>query len=239
MTVGVEKIRSRVGLPAGFWPAAGLVLLVALLPLVLRPLGGGSAALIAVAGTGAVLVFIRGKLGLHYPHARFGLCNMVTLARAAMVAALAGMLWQGPQGWDVLVLATVALALDGVDGWLARRSGLTSEFGARFDMETDAALALVLAAHVWLGGMTGAEVLLLGALRYAFVAAFWPFPWLAAALPDRFGRKVVCVVQIAALILLQVPGLMPEVARGVAWGAVAALVWSFGRDVLWLWRHRG
>jgi hypothetical protein len=31
---------------------------------------------------------------------------------------------------------------------------------------------------------------------------------------------------------------MPEVARAVAWGAVTALVWSFGRDVLWLWRHR-
>ncbi len=196
------------------------------------------AALITVAGTVVVLALIRGKVVQHFPHARFGLCNAVTLARAAMVAALAGMLWQAPQGWDVLVLATVALALDGVDGWLARRSGLTSEFGARFDMETDAALALVLAAHVWLGGMTGPEVLLLGAMRYGFVAAFWPFPWLAAALPDRFGRKVVCVVQIAALILLQVPGLMPEVARVVAWGAVAALVWSFGRDVLWLWRHR-
>ncbi|MCZ8078807.1 MAG: CDP-alcohol phosphatidyltransferase family protein [Rhodobacteraceae bacterium] len=239
MTVEVEKIRSRVGLPAGFWPAAVLALLVALVPLVLRPEGGGRAALIALAGTGAVLVLIRGKLALHFPHARFGLCNVVTLARAAMVAALAGMLWQGPQGWDVLALASVALALDGVDGWLARRSGLLSDFGARFDMETDAALALVLAAHVWLGGMTGAEVLLLGVMRYAFVAAFWPFPWLAAALPDRFGRKVVCVVQIAALILLQVPGLMPEVAQVVAWGAVAALVWSFGRDVLWLWRHRG
>ncbi|MEY4872357.1 MAG: hypothetical protein RLZZ563_1687, partial [Pseudomonadota bacterium] len=25
----------------------------------------------------------------------------------------------------------------------------------------------------------------------------------------------------------------------VAWVAVAALVWSFGRDALWLWRHRG
>jgi phosphatidylglycerophosphate synthase len=216
-----------------------LALVVALLPLVLRPVGGAIAALIAVAGTGAVLVFIRGKLVLHYPHRQFGLCNVVTLARAAMVAVLAGMLWQGPQGWDVLALASVALALDGVDGWLARQSGLASEFGARFDMETDAALALALAAHVWLGGMTGAEVLLLGAMRYAFVAAFWPFPWLAAPLPERFGRKVVCVLQIAALILLQVPGLMPAVAQVVAWGAVAALVWSFGRDVLWLWRHRG
>lgn len=234
--------RSRVMMPEGFLPAVvaafGVAVVVAGGLAAVRPGGWAWPVLGAVVLTGAVVALIRGKLA-GYPHARFGLCNVVTLARAAMVAALAAVVWRGPQGWDVLVVATVALALDGVDGWLARRSGLSSDFGARFDMETDAALALVLAAHVWLGGMTGAEVLLLGAMRYAFVAGFWPFPWLAAPLPDRFGRKVVCVIQIAALILLQVPGLMPGVAQGVAWGAVGALVWSFGRDVLWLWRHRG
>ena len=59
------------------------------------------------------------------------------------------------------------------------------------------------------------------------------------SLPDpRFGRKVVCVIQIAALILLQMPGLMPGQAQVVAWCDVLALIWSFGRDVLWLWGHR-
>ncbi len=228
-------------MPAGFFPAVaaafGVAVVVAGGLAAVRPGGWAWSVLGAVVLTGAVVALIRGRMA-RFPHARFGLCNVVTLARAAMVAALLAVVWQGPQGWDVLAVATVALALDGVDGWLARRSGLSSDFGARFDMETDAALALVLAGHVWLGGMTGAEVLLLGVMRYAFVAAFWPFPWLAAPLPDRFGRKVVCVIQIAALILLQVPDLVPGVARAVAWGAVAALIWSFGRDVLWLWRNR-
>ena len=40
-------------------------------------------------------------------------------------------------------------ALDGVDGWLARRSGIASAFGARFDMEIDALLILVLAVLAW------------------------------------------------------------------------------------------
>lgn len=238
MTVGAQNSRSRERLPAGFAPAALAALVLAGLPILVRPEGGTAALSISMAATLILLAFVRWKLPRHYPHPRFGLCNAVTQARAAMTAALFGMLWSGPQGWDVLVVAAVALSLDGVDGWLARRSGLSSDFGARFDMETDAALALVLAAHVWLGGMTGPEVLLLGAMRYAFVAAFWPCPWLAASLPDRFGRKVVCVVQIAALIVLQVPELPQAVAQAVAWGAVAALVWSFGRDVLWLWRHR-
>jgi phosphatidylglycerophosphate synthase len=225
-------------LPEGFGLAAVLAVALASLPMLARPEGGAVAPAVSLAVTLVLLVFVRGKLLLFYPHPRFGLCNAVTQARAAMTAGLFGMLWSGPQGWDVLVIAAVALSLDGVDGWLARRAGLVSDFGARFDMETDAALALVLAAHVWLGGMTGPEVLLLGAMRYAFVAAFWPCPWLAAPLPERFGRKLVCVIQIAALIVLQIPDLPPTWARGVAWGAVAALVWSFGRDVLWLWRHR-
>ena len=41
-------------------------------------------------------------------------------------------------------LAGFALALDGVDGHLARRFDQVSDFGARFDMEVDAALILVL-----------------------------------------------------------------------------------------------
>ncbi|NBE06616.1 CDP-alcohol phosphatidyltransferase [Rhodobacter sp. CCP-1] len=238
MTVEAHQDRSRDGLPAGVGPAAALAVALAFLPMILRPDGGWMAVAVSFAGTLAMLAFVLRMLPQHYPHPRFGLCNAVTQARAAMTAGLFGMIWSGPQGWDVLAVAAVALSLDGVDGWFARRSGLASDFGARFDMETDAALALVLAGHVWLGGMTGPEVLLLGAMRYAFVAAFWPCPWLAAPLPVRFGRKVVCVVQIGALIVLQVPELPPMAARAVAWGAVGALVWSFGRDVLWLWRHR-
>ncbi len=199
--------------------------------------GGTVAAIVAVALAGALVTLLVAKLPF-YPHPRFGACNGITLARAGMVAGIAGLLVSGVHGWPVLGVAVVALALDGVDGWLARRSGLASAYGARLDMETDAALALVLAGHVWVAGMTGPEVLILGLMRYVFVAGFWPCLWLAAPLPDRFGRKVVCVVQVAALIVLQVPELPALVAQAVAWPAVAALLWSFGRDTLWLWRHR-
>lgn len=229
---------SRASLPKGFLSAAVLAVITAAFVSMLRPSVGVFGSGMAVGGTLLLLLCVAFLVLRHYPHDRFGLCNAVTLARAAMVVALLAMLWSGGQGWDVMLVATIALSLDGVDGWLARRNGLTSDFGARFDMETDAALALVLAAHVWLGGATGPEVLLLGLMRYGFVLAFWPFPWLAAALPQRFGRKVVCVIQIAALILLQMPGFMPGQVQVVAWFAVVALIWSFGRDVLWLWRHR-
>lgn len=223
-------------LPHGF---VGAVLLGLVVAGAIGMAGAMAGAVLAAGLWALVSGFLTRQVQRHYPHRAFGACNVATLLRAAIVAGLAGLAVVAPGGWLVLGVAAVGLALDGVDGALARRSGLSSGFGARFDMETDAALALVLAAHVWLGGMTGAEVLILGVTRYVFVAAFVVAPWLAAPLPERFGRKVVCVVQIGALILLQAPGLPGGVATGLAWGAVAALLWSFGRDVAWLWRHRG
>ncbi len=193
-------------------------------------------------GTGVLFLWL--QLPGHYPHPRFGACNGVTLLRAGLGASLltpllaadAGQAALG--GWAVAIVALLALSLDGVDGWLARRHGLTSAFGARFDMEVDAALALMLALHAMADGVAGILVLSLGMMRYVFVAASWGLPWMAAPLPDRFGRKVVCVIQIAALIALQMPILGNGLALGIAWAAVAALMWSFGRDTLWLWRHR-
>ena len=49
------------------------------------------------------------------------------------------------------------------------RSNEASSFGARFDMETDALLILVLAALVWQHGKAGPWILAAGLMRYAFV----------------------------------------------------------------------
>lgn len=197
---------------------------------------------IALLLLGATLLWER--LPRHYPHHRFGACNTVTLLRAGLGATLLTPLLiqdgdtTDSQGWAIVLVATLALSMDGLDGWLARRDGLASSFGARFDMEVDAALALLLSLLVLDAGTVGPVVLVLGLMRYAFVAASWGLPWLAAHLPDKPGRKVVCVVQIAALIVLQAPIMAGSLALTIAAGAAVALIWSFGRDILWLWRQR-
>jgi phosphatidylglycerophosphate synthase len=180
-----------------------------------------------------------------YPHDRFGSCNTVTLLRAALVSALAaplvapGLLAAAPGlAWGVLAVAVMALSLDGLDGWLARRSGLASEFGARFDVEVDSVLALVLACLALANGKAGAWVLVLGGMRYAYVAAGMVVPWLHGALPQRFRRKAVCVVQIAVLILLLAPSVVPPVSTGLGLAATSLLAWSFAVDILWLARRR-
>jgi hypothetical protein len=105
-------------------------------------------------------------------------------------------------------------------------------------MEVDSALALILALNAWAAGTAGAIVLLIGVPRYLFALAAFALPWLNAETPQRFSRKVVCVLQLATLIALQLPPVASGVANPVVAGVAAALVWSFGRDVLWLWRVR-
>jgi len=105
-------------------------------------------ALFALAGA-----VVLARLGRFHPHARFGLANGVTLLRAggtAVFAALAlepALLADPRAAWAAFAGACLLLALDGLDGLAARRQGLASAFGARFDMEVDAGLILALAAR--------------------------------------------------------------------------------------------
>lgn len=175
----------------------------------------------------------------------FALCNRVTLLRAALASLLCGFLAvpaalaQPAVGWGLLAVAVAALALDGVDGWLARARGEASAFGARFDMEVDAALILVLAALSWASGKAGGWVLALGLMRYAFVAAGALWPWLTRPLPPSLRRKAVCVVQVAVLAALLAPVVQPPLSEALAALALGALAWSFAIDLRWLWRRRG
>ncbi len=196
-------------------------------------------------GLGASLVW-RG-LATH-PHARFGPANGVTLLRLASVALLAALVGEPlprpplagmPEvAWWLVLIATVTALCDAVDGALARRSGLASAFGARFDMETDAAFTLVLCALVLQAGQAGPWVLASGLMRYAFVAAARAWPWLAGALPPSKRRQTVCVVQITTLIVCLGPIVPPPLAAGLAAASLALLTLSFAIDVRTLARQR-
>jgi phosphatidylglycerophosphate synthase len=163
----------------------------------------------------------------------------VTLLRAALVCLIGGTLGArgGPLGWSVPGLVALALALDGADGWLARRLRATSRFGARFDLEVDALFLLVLALLAWQAEQVGAWVIAIGLLRYAFVAAGWLWPVLRADLPPSLRRKAVCVLQGAALLACLLPPVAADLAAALAAAALAALALSFAIDVAWLIRR--
>lgn len=196
------------------------------------------ATVLFAAMSGLVMLFV----GAHHPYRQFGAANVVTLSRAALVALLAASIGEPASraaAWVTASLAGAIPALDGVDGWLARRSRLQSVFGARFDTEIDALHVLVMSVLLWQFGKAGAWVLIGGVLRYAFVAAGLVLPWLAKPLrPSQRGRAVTAVHMTTMSVALApfIPVTVSTLALAVT---TATLGWSFAVDVGRLWRGEG
>ena len=165
---------------------------------------------------------------------------MVTLARATLacgVAALVADAFTRPTPVTTLVvIASVALVLDWVDGRVARRTGTVSAFGARFDLEVDAFLILVLAVDA--ARDFGPWVLVIGLASYALLAARRLLPWLDRPAPPRHWCKVVAAIQ-GIVLTVAAAGVLPHaVTTALLAVALVLLAESFGREVIWLWRTR-
>jgi phosphatidylglycerophosphate synthase len=187
-----------------------------------------------------VSVLAIGFLGANHPFSQFGPGNQITTARAMLVALVASLI--GEPGLrhaaaSAAGASLVVVALDGVDGWLARRSNMASHFGARFDMEVDALLILVLSILAWRYGKAGGWVVLSGALRYAFVGAGWFVPRIRLPLPPSRRRQSICVLQVVGLSLVVMPLTPPGLSSPLAAAIVGLLCYSFAVDVWWLWRQ--
>ena len=172
---------------------------------------------------------------------RFGPANAVTLTRSTLVGlitALVATSFTTTIPVPLLIGLTVpALALDAVDGSIARRTHTISELGARFDMEVDAFLILALGAYV--AQDLGWWVLTLGLLRYSYVVAGWVLPWLRRTVPPRYWRKVVAAFAGIALALAASELVDRWVDIVVTQIALGLLLESFGRDIVWQFIHRG
>lgn len=211
----------------------GQLALLALLTLVadLGPMGWATGLLYALVVTVLLLLAMR-----RYERWPLGPADLVTLVRVCLIGAVTALVVDGGPTWALVSVAAVALVLDWVDGLVARGTRTASDFGARFDMEADAFLILVLSVYVSLE--LGPWVLAIGAMRYLFVAASWRAPWLRGPLPSSLARKAVAAAQ-GIVLAVAASGVLPTpVAVAVVAGALAALVWSFGRDVVGLWRSR-
>jgi phosphatidylglycerophosphate synthase len=215
-------------------PLLGLATQVAVLGALALTIGLGSAAWTAGILFGLVTWGV-----LHQQ--RLGPADRVTLARATLVGGVLALtvdsLTRPVPAAGVVPLAAVALSLDAVDGWVARRTGTASALGARFDMEVDAFLILVLSVLV--ARPVGTWVLAIGLMRYVFVGAgLLLLPWLRGPIPTRYWSKAVAAIQ-GIVLLVAVSGVLPHGWTVVAVAtALTLLVESFGRSVGWLWRHR-
>lgn len=216
--------------------AASLAGLVALLVVLVTTVGLTRWSVVVGLVCGAVLAVsvARGAGGL------LGPADLVTLLRATLACAVAALVTDSylrePPVVTLVSLTAVALALDAVDGRVARVTGTMSAFGGRFDGEADAFLILVLS--VYLAPLAGLWVLGIGLARYAFAVAGWWLPWMRAQLPFRYWRKVVTAVQGIVLTVAAADVVPDGAALTALLLALGLLAESFGRDVWWLWQHR-
>ncbi|HEX6681468.1 MAG TPA: CDP-alcohol phosphatidyltransferase family protein [Candidatus Limnocylindrales bacterium] len=215
-------------------PLIGLIVQFALLAALAATAGLGAAGWLtgAVFGFGLCAIVWRAMARAELVH--YGPADWVTQTRASLVGCVTALVADGfvrPAPVAILVtLASVALALDLVDGRVARRTRTASEFGARYDMEVDAFLIFVLSVHV--SRTLGWWVLVIGVMRYAYVAARWVLPLLRASVPPRYWNKVVAAIQ-GVVLTAAASGLLPTVVSVVAAvGALVLLVESFGREIV-------
>jgi phosphatidylglycerophosphate synthase len=164
---------------------------------------------------------------------RFGAANALTLARFFGTAALPWAVTVSPLG--AAGLALTLFALDGIDGWLARRLGLASDFGEYLDKEADSFLMLMLCLLLYSGGRFGAWIMVPGLLRYAFVL------FIALARPPAqkerrtASGRWIYVGMMFALIAAFTP--FPVLYQPLAVLMTLALVYSFANAVWDVYRH--
>jgi phosphatidylglycerophosphate synthase len=190
-----------------------------------------------------LLIALESRLAGNHPYPRLGAANRITLVRAGLACLIASRAMDPtPLGtterWVLVFLAGAALLLDGTDGWAARRQGLASAFGARFDMEIDAFAIAVLAITGVRAAAVPCWVLAIGAMRYLYLGAGVVFPVLrrpppARAFADR-RRKTIAVVQSLALLGALAPATPPSWAAATCALALGLLAYSFAADIVML-----
>ena len=204
---------------------------------VLRALSGMAGLMLFV----GLVVAVERLLAGNHPFSRLGAANRITLARAGVACLIASRALDpvplcAAERWMLVALAGATLLLDGTDGWAARRQGLSSAFGARFDMETDAFAIAVLAVTAVKVGAVPCWVLAIGGMRYFALGAGRLFSVLRRPLPahpfvDR-QRKTIAVVQSLALLCALTPATSPSWAAAVCAAALGLLTYSFAADIV-------
>ncbi|MFF0306429.1 CDP-diacylglycerol--glycerol-3-phosphate 3-phosphatidyltransferase [Streptosporangium sp. NPDC004379] len=161
----------------------------------------------------------------------WNIANVVTVLRLAMVPFFVACLFLEGYGWRItaLVVFLVASLTDLLDGELARRYGLVTDFGKIADPIADKALtgAALISLSVlnelpwWVTGVILGRELGVTLLRFAVIRH--------GVIPASYGGKVKTVLQIAAIALYMWPG-MPEVFRWVVMGAAVVVTVGTGID---------
>lgn len=129
---------------------------------------------------------------------------------------------------NIGILAFLLIALDAADGFAARKTNTTSEFGAWFDMETDAFYVALMGIIIYQSGLIDAWILIPGFLRYFYSLGIWIFN---VTEKQESGSKIGKYIAGFMFISLPLPFIIPiEIATPILILASLAIVFSFARS---------
>ncbi|EMA37802.1 CDP-alcohol phosphatidyltransferase family protein [Halococcus hamelinensis] len=199
--------------------------------------------------TAVVLTYELWLLGRHLTENRradderlrdtLGIATAATLMRGGALAALAGFLVvPEPTGhalWLPGGLYTVAVALDWIDGWLARRVGTESLLGAKLDTEFDGLGLLIagLLGHSY--GVLPPWYLVVGFARPAFLGGLWLHRrrgGAVGALPESGRRRQLAGLQMGVCSVALLPVVAPSTSIALSTVVMVPFVALFVHDFL-------
>lgn len=187
--------------------------------------------IVVVAGTISFLILILISWMQWTRQETFGLANSVTALRLTGVLVI-GILPPHTSGVLVALFGLILLIADGLDGWIAKHLGKTSEFGEVFDKETDAYFMLIVCLILISRQMLEPWILIVGLLRYVTVLIrFFVRPMMDKERKSSTAR-VIFVVVVVALLVCFLP--FPVIHKPIAIAATLLLIYSFFDDYRWI-----
>jgi cardiolipin synthase (CMP-forming) len=162
--------------------------------------------------------------------------NLLSLARLAIAPYLFWLLWR--EHFNLALVAILVAAItDGLDGYLARRLGVSSRTGEMLDPIADKVLLSAAFIALWLDGalegwlaavILGRDALILAAAGIALLLSKTP-----RRFPPSIWGKLSTIVQVSLVVTLAAR--FPEPLLGVVkWTTAALTVVSF---VHYSWRY--
>ncbi|MEV4458278.1 CDP-diacylglycerol--glycerol-3-phosphate 3-phosphatidyltransferase [Microbispora sp. NPDC049633] len=161
----------------------------------------------------------------------WNIANALTIARLAIVPVFTVFLFVEGEAWRLAALGVFLLAslTDQLDGWLARKYALITDFGKIADPIADKALiGAALLSLSYLGEIPWWVTLVIIA-REAGVTLLRFLVIRHGVIPASYGGKVKTVLQIVAIALYIVPG-VPDLVRWAVMGLALLVTVGTGAD---------
>ncbi|MEO0553716.1 MAG: CDP-alcohol phosphatidyltransferase family protein [Bacteroidota bacterium] len=157
-----------------------------------------------------------------------GYANWITLLRLTLIfTAAATLTWAND--YITFIILTIAVALDGVDGFVARNYKQQTQFGARLDMETDAFFVLLLSTYHVQEGNVPFWIIWPGVMRYIY-GVFTHFAGSGEEITSRKFRATVAVLFFIVLLSASIiPHNLSIIASSIAGGLI---LFSFGMSFI-------